>query len=136
MATQPESEQSAPRLPTDENQPEKNQPPPENNQPSTAADQRGGLDESQPASTPPIRDRGIAVGDTVRVRYLAGDRNILQITISETNSDPSQGIVHRDMPVAKALLGAEQGDEVEVLIGSYVRRAVVERIIKEGGPRV
>jgi transcription elongation GreA/GreB family factor len=55
----------------------------------------------------------------------------LQITISETNSDPSLGIVHRDMPVARAILGAEQGDEVEVLIGSYVRRAVVERIMRE-----
>jgi hypothetical protein len=28
------------------------------------------------------------------------------------------------------LLGAEEGDEVEVLVGSYVRPAVVERIIK------
>jgi hypothetical protein len=28
------------------------------------------------------------------------------------------------------LLGAEEGDEVEVLVGSYVRSAIVERIIK------
>jgi transcription elongation GreA/GreB family factor len=55
---------------------------------------------------------------------------MLQITISKTKSDPSQGIVFHETPVAKALLGAEVGDEVEVLVGSYVRPAVVERIIK------
>jgi transcription elongation GreA/GreB family factor len=38
--------------------------------------------------------------------------------------------VHHETPVAQALLGAEEGDEVEVLVGSYVRPAVVERIIK------
>jgi transcription elongation GreA/GreB family factor len=32
--------------------------------------------------------------------------------------------------MAKALLGAEEGDEVEVLVGSYVRPALVETVIK------
>jgi transcription elongation GreA/GreB family factor len=54
----------------------------------------------------------------------------LRITISRAKSDPSQGIVNHETPVAKALLGAEEGDEVEVLVGSYVRPAVVESIIK------
>jgi hypothetical protein len=31
-----------------------------------------------------------------------------------------------------ALLGAEVGEEVDVLAGSYVRPAVVEKIIKNG----
>jgi len=64
------------------------------------------------------------------MKYLTDDRKTLQITISKTRSDPSQGIVNHQAPVAKALLGAEVGDEVEVLVGSYVRPAVVERIIK------
>ena len=72
----------------------------------------------------------IAVGDTVRVKYLTDYRNTLHITISRAKSDPSQGIVHYETPVAQALLGAAEGDEVEVLVGSYVRPAVVERIIK------
>jgi transcription elongation GreA/GreB family factor len=72
----------------------------------------------------------IAVGDTVRVKYLNGNQKTLQIMISGSKSDPSQGIVHYETPVAKALLGAEEGDEVEVLVGSYVRAAVVEKIIK------
>jgi transcription elongation GreA/GreB family factor len=76
-------------------------------------------------------NRGIAIDDTVRLKYLDGDRNTLQITISKGGSDPAQGIVNHQTPVAKALLGAEVGDEVEVLIGSYVRPAVVERITRE-----
>jgi hypothetical protein len=58
------------------------------------------------------------------------DRKTIQITINRSKSDPGQAIVHHDTLVAKALLGAEEGDEVEVLVGNYVRPAVVERIIK------
>jgi very-short-patch-repair endonuclease len=72
----------------------------------------------------------IAVGDTVRVKYLADDQKTLQIRISRAKSDLSQGIVNCETPIAKALLGAEEGDEVEVLVGSFVKPAVVEQIIK------
>jgi very-short-patch-repair endonuclease len=75
-------------------------------------------------------DREIAVGDTIRMKYLTDDQKTLQITISRAKSDPSRGIVNHETPVAKALLGAEVGEEVEVLVGSYVKPAVVERIIK------
>lgn len=74
--------------------------------------------------------RGVAVGDTVRVRYLTGDRKVLIVTISAAKSDIDEGIIHYEAPIAKALLGAEQGDEVEVLNGPYVRAAVVESIVK------
>lgn len=73
---------------------------------------------------------GIAIGDTVRVRYLTDDRKTLRITISRSRSDPSQGIINCDTPIARALLGAEEGDEVEVLVGSYVKPAIVEAVIK------
>jgi very-short-patch-repair endonuclease len=76
------------------------------------------------------QDGGIAVGDTVRVKYLTDDRKTVQITISKKKSDPSLGVVHHETPIARALLGAEVGDEVEVLVGSYVKPAVVEHIIK------
>lgn len=78
----------------------------------------------------PANDRGVAIGDTVRVRYLTGDCKVLMVTISAAKSDVGQGVIHHDAPIAKALLGAEQGDEVEVLNGPYVRAAVVESIVK------
>ena len=75
--------------------------------------------------------KGVAVGDTVRVRYLTDDKKTVQMTISGTQSDPSNGIVYYQTPVARALLGAEEGEEVEVLVGSYIRPAIVERISKK-----
>ena len=72
----------------------------------------------------------VVIGDTVRVRYLADDKKVVQFTISKTESDPSNGIVHYRKPIAEALLGAEEGDEVDVLVGSYLRQAVLEKIIR------
>jgi transcription elongation GreA/GreB family factor len=77
-------------------------------------------------------ERRVEVGDTVRVRYLTDDKRTINVTISNAQSDASQGIIHYRTPIASALLGAEEGDEVEVLVGSYIRPAVVENIEKTG----
>ena len=76
-------------------------------------------------------DKSIEIGDSVRVRYLTEDKKTVRITISKTLSDPDNGVIHFQSPIAKALLGAEEGDEVDVLVGSYVRPAVVESISKK-----
>jgi transcription elongation GreA/GreB family factor len=76
------------------------------------------------------KDKSVDVGDTVRVRYLSDDKKTVRITISKTLSDPDNGVIHFETPIAKALLGAEEGDEFDVLVGSYVRPAVVESISK------
>lgn len=75
-------------------------------------------------------DCSVAIGDTVRVRYLTGDCKTLQLTINKSKSDLANGVVHCDAPIAKALLGAEEGEEVEVLAGTHVRPAVIESITK------
>ena len=75
-------------------------------------------------------DRRVEVGDTVKFRYLTDDKRTINVTISKAQSDTSRGIIHHRTPVAAALLGAEVGDEVEVLVGSYIRPAIVERISK------
>jgi very-short-patch-repair endonuclease len=75
-------------------------------------------------------ERRIEVGDTVRVRYLTDDKRTIKVTISDAQSDPLQGVIHHQTPMASALLGAEEGDEVEVLVGSYIRPAIVEQISK------
>lgn len=73
---------------------------------------------------------GVAVGDTVRVRYIDGDRKTIQVTISQSLNAPDNGIIHHKSPIGNALLGAEQGDEVEILVGSYIRRAIVESVTR------
>ncbi len=67
--------------------------------------------------------------DTLRVRYLTDDKRVVQFTISAERSDPTNGVIHYKKPIAEALLGAEEGDEVEILVGSYLRPAVLEKIV-------
>ncbi len=74
--------------------------------------------------------KGVDVGDTVRIRYLSDDQKIIQVTISSGVSNTADGVVNHEAPIAQALLGAEEGEQVEILVGSYVKPAVVERIIK------
>lgn len=71
----------------------------------------------------------VSVGDTVRVRYLTDDKHVVQFTISADKSDPSNNVVHCRTPIAEALLGAEEGDEVEILVRSYLKPAVLEKIV-------
>lgn len=72
----------------------------------------------------------IEIGDTVRVRYVAQPDKLIQVTITETTQDPSKGLIAAHEPLAEALLGAENGEEIEVLIGHYVKMAVVEEVQK------
>ena len=72
----------------------------------------------------------IAAGDKVRVRYLSGTRTTIEVTLSDKENAPDRGFVHVSEPLGRALVGAEEGDQIEVLVGSYVRQAVIERVTK------
>lgn len=78
----------------------------------------------------PKAANGVNVGDTVRIRYLLDDQKVIQVTVSKGASNTADGVVNHEAPIAQALLGAEEGEEVEILVGSYVKPAVVEKIIK------
>lgn len=82
----------------------------------------------RPAPSSKREGRRVEIGDTVRVRYLTDEKRTVKVTISKSQSDIAQGVVHYRTPLAKALLGAETGDEVEVLVGSYIKPAVIEAI--------
>ncbi len=77
---------------------------------------------------PAVTNR-VMVGDTVRVRYLSDDKRVVQLKISLEQSDISNGIINYKMPIAEAILDAEEGDEVEILVGSYLKPAIVEKIM-------
>lgn len=72
----------------------------------------------------------IQIGDTVRVRFLTDDRKTLQIKISRDRNETASGIIHHEMPMAQALLGAAEGDEIEIQVGSYIRSALIESVLK------
>ena len=78
------------------------------------------------------KDARVSVGDTVRVKYLADGGKELNVKISRRN--PTRATASSiGAPLAKALLGAEEGDEVTVLIGNQVRSAKIEQIIRDAG---
>lgn len=71
---------------------------------------------------------GVGAGDTVQLRYLSDPGKILEVTLDELMNDPPNGIVGTFEPLGEALLGTEEGDEIDVLIGGHLRRAVVEKV--------
>ena len=77
-----------------------------------------------------LNSKRVMIGDTVRIRYLSDDKRVAQFKISLEPSDLSNGIINFKMPIAEAVLDAEEGDEIEILVGSYLRHAVVEKILK------
>lgn len=83
-----------------------------------------------PADAEGTDPRYVGVGDTVQVRYLSGTEPALKITLSDQVNAPNRGIVHVDRPLGHALVGAEEGDEIEILVGNFVREAVIERVIR------
>src|SRR5262249_30878048 len=51
----------------------------------------------------------VAIGDTVRMKYLSDDRKTLQITISKTSAAPAEGIVNHKAVVAGEVGGRGGG---------------------------
>ncbi len=76
-----------------------------------------------------MRNEGVEAGDTVRIRYL-DDNKILQFVIHHGANEPDRGFINLDSPLGKAVLGLEPDDEGEVLKGSYVRKFIVETVVK------
>lgn len=73
---------------------------------------------------------GVTVGDTVTVRYLSGSQSTLTLEVSDKINDPDNGLVGPDSPLGEALLGVEEGEEIEFLAGNYIRRILVESVVK------
>lgn len=99
----------------------------------TGAGKRNAPESPAQASVARRTSTAVSVGDTVRVKYLTEGGKELNVKISREKSDPGNGIVYYETPLAKALLGAEEGDEVTVLVGNQVRAAKIEEIIRIEG---
>lgn len=72
----------------------------------------------------------IEVGDTVRVRFLSGTPSVVEATLSDVRNAPTEHVVHVSAPLGSVLLGAEEGDQISVLAGNFVREAIIEKVTK------
>ncbi|MER8683958.1 DUF4011 domain-containing protein [Mesorhizobium sp. M1405] len=73
---------------------------------------------------------GAQLGDTVRIRYMDKADEVFQFKIVTLPSAPERGLVNASAPLAKSVIGCEVDDEFEVLFGSRIRKAVVEKLEK------
>ena len=88
-------------------------------------------ESNQEAPREILSDEGVCEGDTVVAQYLSGEKSKIRVTITPGSNDPTNGMININEPLAEALLGEEEGEEVEFLVGSYVRRVLIEKIEKK-----
>ena len=93
--------------------------------------------EAPPVTMPPAPSHTaevVEVGDTVEVIYLQGEHKAREVTLSKTRNAPDLGIVHVSEPLGMALLGAEEDDEVELMVRGEIHLARVGAIRKGAKP--
>jgi hypothetical protein len=73
----------------------------------------------------------VEVGDTVRFVYVDEPENIATVQIVHGASNPKSGRSNATTPLAEALLGAEEGDEVDANLPHGVRRLRILEIRKD-----
>ncbi len=73
------------------------------------------------------KDR-VNFGCTVVLYDIDNDEEIKYMIVGEDESDPSKGKISINSPIAKALLGKEEGDEIEVQVPAGTRRFEIEEI--------
>lgn len=67
---------------------------------------------------------GIGIGDKVVLLYSDGHKRI-SVRLSEAGNDLEKGHLAVGSPLGKAILGAEEGDEVELTIENGQRRKIL-----------
>ena len=74
------------------------------------------------------RDK-VGLGSTVSVRQEdSGEEKVYEIVVPE-DSDPSIGRISPSSPIGKSLLGAEEGDVVEIRVPSGTREYEITRLV-------
>ena len=56
----------------------------------------------------------------------------MRFAVSRERHAPEDGIMYMERPIARSVLNAEAGEEVGVLVGSYLRRAMIEEVVQPG----
>ncbi|MGQ0565572.1 MAG: AAA domain-containing protein [Gemmobacter sp.] len=84
-----------------------------------------GAQAAQERSKAQDRRKVVAVGCSVVINQNGTERSY---RISANENDPAKGILRKDVPLAKAMLDLEEGDDFEFSAGSTVRSASIVKI--------
>lgn len=99
--------------------------------PGTSAREPDLFSSARPLRPDPVRPmvkdlrKRVVVGSHVTIRQDGAER---RYQISAEENDPGKGILRKDVPLAKAMLDLEEGDDFEFSAGSTVKSAVVLKI--------
>ena len=70
----------------------------------------------------------VAFGSTVHLEEVDGDTVVYRLVMPE-DADPDKGWISTASPIGKALMGKEEGDEVEVPTPSGVREFELVKLV-------
>ncbi len=70
----------------------------------------------------------VSFGSTVVLTDLSSDEEVVYTIVGTQEADPSKGLISIYSPLAKALLGKEEGDEVEVNLPGGKKSFEIEEI--------
>jgi len=70
----------------------------------------------------------VSFGSTVLLIDQDSDEELCYTIVGTQESNPNKGLISIESPMAKALLGKEEGDEVEVKLPGGVKRYDIEEI--------
>ena len=73
----------------------------------------------------------VSFGSTVVMTDQDTDEELKYTIVGGTESNPSKGLISFQSPVAKAILGKEEGDEVEIILPSGKRTYDIEEVLYE-----
>ncbi len=73
----------------------------------------------------------VSFGSTVVMTDQDTDEELKYTIVGGTESNPSKGLISFQSPVAKAILGKEDGDEVKIILPSGKRTYDIEEVLYE-----
>ena len=76
---------------------------------------------------------GVGLGDKV-VLFFADDQKRMSVRLSESGNDLEKGRLSASSPLGRAILGAEEGDEVEFPLENGRQRKVLIESVEKGAP--
>jgi transcription elongation factor GreA len=70
----------------------------------------------------------VSFGSTVVLTDLSNDKEVVYTIVGSQEANPSKGLISIHSPIAKALIGKEEGDEVEVNLPNGKKSFDIEEI--------
>lgn len=79
---------------------------------------------------------GIGIGVRVQLRFENGSEKVVTIASSSHEADPTRGIISKESPLGKALLGRVAGDVVTYSTGVKTCAVLVLAVVVESQEKV